>query len=712
MNTRFYLYLFVISIISSLKITAQTQDFKLLSQQFIKAYKKMDLPPLHLDYVENLSNIQDNEAVLLQEKTFNDLETAIKKINTSHLSKSDRIDFDLIKYEIALNKFRISLEKKWHQKKPDTIPTSGIANVPNGKLLYTYFLKKWVDLKVTPNMMFDFGLKEVQKVKAKMKSIQINSGMDSVSFIKHIEKSDFFYNHPNEILAAYKKKKIEVNNKITNLFPSLNSIPNVNIKEYKDKTLIETPGFYRSNENTLYFKYFNRPYNKRQIGWLYIHEGIPGHHYQIKYTEKLELSNIQKTINSSCYKEGWAAYIEEIGKDIGAYKDIYDEYGKWEWDLIRSVRVVMDVGLNYHGWTDEKALEFWQQHIKKKDHIAHREIKRMKRWPAQVITYKYGANKLLSWKKHFEKEPHFSVKKFHKKILQYGAIPFNVLEKHIGLTNTKEIYNIPYTQSKRPIDNPNQRLNLVVPQANKKVPLLIWIGGGAWAYVNRNIEMDVARNFAKKGIAVASIGHRLSMDWHDSNAKIDIQYPDHIKDIAASTKWLIDHADDYGYDKEQIFVGGFSSGAHLSAILALDDSFLKAHGLDKNNIKGMIPISGTYDISNYYKVFLNSQNPHLAKLHVQSVFGKTEKHFKTASPISYLDNLSVPILLISDTRTYNYTKIFEEAIKKMEFKDIEVRHVNLSHGELWRNLSEAPKSEYRDLIINFINKHSKLKTKN
>ena len=201
------------------------------------------------------------------------------------------------------------------------------------------------------------------------------------------------------------------------------------IKEYKEKNAVETPGFYRSNENSLYVNYFNRPYKKRQIGWLYIHEGFPGHHYQIKYTESLQRSAVQNLISSSCYREGWAAYIEEIGNEIGAYNDLYDVYGKWEWDLIRSVRVVLDVGLNYHGWTDTEALGFWQRHIQDQDQIALREIKRMKRWPAQVITYKFGAHKLLTWKEHFEQKANFSLKQFHQNVLQFGDIPFYVLEK-------------------------------------------------------------------------------------------------------------------------------------------------------------------------------------------------------------------------------------------------------------------------------------------
>jgi len=201
---RFSLGLIAIGFFFSCNSTrAQSEDFKIVTQQFVQAYETMDLPRFGLDYVENLSNIQDKAAILEQEKTFLELEVALKKINTSDLSDSDKLDFDLIKYEIALNKFRISLEKQWNEEKPDSIPTSGLANVPAGKRWYTYFLKKWVDVKVTPETMYDFGLTEIQRVKGKMKSIQKNAGMDSFQFQAHLQQPEFFYNDPQEILTAY-----------------------------------------------------------------------------------------------------------------------------------------------------------------------------------------------------------------------------------------------------------------------------------------------------------------------------------------------------------------------------------------------------------------------------------------------------------------------------------------------------------------------------
>jgi uncharacterized protein (DUF885 family) len=95
------------------------------------------------------------------------------------------------------------------------------------------------------------------------------------------------------------------------------------------------------------------------------------------------------------------------------------------------VRVALDVGLNYYDWSDEKAITFWQQYIQGKDDIAKREIARMKRWPCQVITYKYGANKLLNWKARLEKVEGFTLKNFHEKVLQFGPLPYSILEKQL-----------------------------------------------------------------------------------------------------------------------------------------------------------------------------------------------------------------------------------------------------------------------------------------
>lgn len=267
----------------------------------------------------------------------------------------------------------------------------------------------------------------------------------------------------------------------------------------------------------------------------------------------------------------------------------------------------------------------------------------------------------------------------------------------------REIKDIPYVENARAKDESLQKLNLVIPKNIKKPPLFLWIGGGAWSYVDRNKEMDLARKFATEGIAVASVGHRLSSaTWQDPKLVTDIKHPQHIEDIASAFAWLHKNAEKYGYDSENIFVGGYSSGGHLAALLSLDEKYLSAHGLSLKYIKGVVPIAGAYDIENYHQAFKNGTRKELAELHVEAVFGEIDG-FKAASPTSYVKNLQIPMLLISERNTFNYTKIFEDTLRETNSKKFEVLHVrDLDHAGLWKDLSLNEDSGYRKKIVKFI----------
>ncbi len=268
----------------------------------------------------------------------------------------------------------------------------------------------------------------------------------------------------------------------------------------------------------------------------------------------------------------------------------------------------------------------------------------------------------------------------------------------------REFPDLPYLNASTNEADSLQRLNLVIPGNPKNPPLLIWIGGGAWAYVNRNMEMDLARKFASEGIAVASVGHRLSTAvWIDPNRTQGARHPDHVQDLAAAFKWLYEHANEYGYDQENIFVGGYSSGGHLAALLGLDTRYLEDVGLSVGKIKGLIPIAGAYDISHYHQVFAEGRRPELAVQHVEAVFGNTEKNWLEASPTEYLENLSVPILLISENNSFNYTRILEDRIRETDFRNFQVIHLHrIGHGALWQHMSQEENSIYRNYIVQFI----------
>ncbi|MDJ1467584.1 alpha/beta hydrolase [Xanthocytophaga flava] len=273
--------------------------------------------------------------------------------------------------------------------------------------------------------------------------------------------------------------------------------------------------------------------------------------------------------------------------------------------------------------------------------------------------------------------------------------------------SVSELKDIPYYQGAG-YDSANHKLNLVLPRGVKNPPLLIWIGGGAWSYVNRNMEMDIGRKFAQKGIAVASVGHRLSpATWKDSSLNKGIRHPEHSIDIARAVKYLYANASKYGYSLNKIFVSGYSSGGHLAALIAMDNQYLKNEGLSKNIFKGVIPIAGAYDVLHYYQVLAKSNGSSFADNHIGSVFGPTIQDFEKGSPTSYIDSLSTPMLLISETNTFKYADLFETRLREKEYNKLEVLHIHrLKHGELWKELSYSPHSIYREVIEDFIKRNS------
>ena len=402
-------------------------DFK---NNFATGYRSFNIPDLQLSYSENLRNIPSGNNIQRQIEFFQQVKKNIAVYKKDSLAATEQDDLDLIEYETNLNLERLFLEKRWMGKKPAVIPVNNFHDIPDDSAWYVYFLRKWVGADVNPNELYLNGVEEIERVKQHIEDIRLQTGMDSAQFYQHLSDSSFFITSENQVQQAFERTKNIIQTNLNSLFFAY-AVPDVSIQRGTNKELVQTPGFY--SNNTFYFNYFDKPYNKRQISWLFIHEAIPGHHYESSVSAQVDRSAVQRLFNYPGFSEGWAAYTEELGKELGAYQTIYDELGKWEWDLVRSVRVPLDVGLNYYGWSDEKALAFWKQYIAGQDDIAMREIDRMRRWPAQVITYKYGAAQIMKWRKLMEagQGDAFDVRAFHKKVLEHGPLPFFLVERNV-----------------------------------------------------------------------------------------------------------------------------------------------------------------------------------------------------------------------------------------------------------------------------------------
>lgn len=249
-----------------------------------------------------------------------------------------------------------------------------------------------------------------------------------------------------------------------------------------------------------------------------------------------------------------------------------------------------------------------------------------------------------------------------------------------------------------------QRLDLYVPRGEGPWPVLMWIHGGAWAVGHRKQEEALARRFAERGFAVAAIDHRMSKAlWISEKLDTGVQHPEHVKDCAAAFAWLRKEAPARGLDRERMFVGGFSSGAHLSALLATDRRYLKAHGIGLDEVKGSLPVGGAYDIRAYYEAHLEANGERMAELHVLDVFGRKEGALEDASPLTHVAESKVPMLVISEKDTYGYTKLFEDALAGRGMDHIRFLHLlDRGHKTIGKQMAREGPDEARDAMIAFM----------
>ncbi len=399
---------------------------KNLMTNYAAGYDTLAIPALGISYQNNLKGMALPDTLDRQEAFFQSYQKELAKIDATNLPKDLLRDYELLAFEISLQLERIQLERA-HQTTYKNRPISeeGIYFVPNGKAWYRYFLKRWLMADVDPEGMIEFGMKEIQSVQRDIQKLQRDLGFrqDTLAFYEHLNEPLFKEKSKRKIQRLFEARQEIVKKNLSVCFKNT-EVSSPNIARGDNPELSQVPAYYRSATTTFYYNISEEPFNKRLVDLLYLHEAIPGHHYQIQI-QKLYEDSVPvffQYLPQSVYREGWAAYVEELGEEMGLYRTLYDLMGKHEWNLVRSVRVVLDVGLNYQGWSDEKALAFWKTNINNQEDIAMREINRMRRWPVQVITYKYGAARILEKRRAAKLKGGFDLKDFHQEILSRGAV--------------------------------------------------------------------------------------------------------------------------------------------------------------------------------------------------------------------------------------------------------------------------------------------------
>jgi len=314
---------------------------------------------------------------------------------------------------------------------PHCLEESGLYYLPNGKKIYQNLINYYTTLNnYTPDIIHKLGISEVERITNELNTIKdkFNYKGTLKQFKEYMKKNPKnYYKTSHEIISAFEKMRTQINKIIMPKYFNLKinhdyeikSIPDY-LSDYSSSAYYMMPSYNNSRKGTFYLDTTNikgNPIYETRV--LSLHEGNPGHHFQLTYSID---QNIPKfflyIMDNTAYIEGWGLYCESfIDKN-----NYIDEYGRLNYEMIRAVRLVVDTGIHHYGWSYEKAFEYYNKHCLSTKKETQNEILRYIESPGQALAYKIGEIFINNLRDEYLKKNN-DIKAFHKKFLQYGALP-------------------------------------------------------------------------------------------------------------------------------------------------------------------------------------------------------------------------------------------------------------------------------------------------
>ena len=322
--------------------------------------------------------------------------------------------------------------------------SSGFDALEGGSAYYDYAIQYYTTTTLSADEIHQLGLNEVARIGQEMMAVKERVGFegDLNSFFDHVRnrKELMPFTDPQQVVDnfyAIQKKMLPQVNKLFDLQPKTpfevrrtESFREASASaEYNPGSLDGTrPGiFYVPIPDV-------KKYNLFSDEDLFLHEAIPGHHFQISLQqENQDLPSFRKDLWYSAYGEGWALYTESLGKELGLYEDPYQYFGMLGAEMHRAIRLVVDTGLHSKGWSREKAIQYSLDNEAESEASITSEIERYMANPGQALSYKIGQLKIRELRKRAETTlgAAFDIKTFHKIVLESGCIPLEYLEEKI-----------------------------------------------------------------------------------------------------------------------------------------------------------------------------------------------------------------------------------------------------------------------------------------
>jgi uncharacterized protein (DUF885 family) len=320
----------------------------------------------------------------------------------------------------------------------------GLSSMPGGDRLYARLIQSNTTLRFTADQVHELGLREVARIRAEMDAIRRTAGRPGTlaDYFNYLRTDPRFAPPSREWLRDhYYAIGRRVDARIRDIFSTIprSRMEIREVEAFRERN--EAGGSYNdgtadgSRPGVFYYNAYDLP-SRRTYGMetLYLHEGIPGHHFQIMLaSENAQLPNFMRYGGNTAYVEGWALYAETLWDELGMETDPLQRFGGLNDEMLRAMRLVVDTGIHAKGWTREQAIQYMLANSGMSETEVTAEVERYIAIPGQALAYKIGQLKILELRHRAEQAlgRRFDLKEFHAQVLMSGALPLGVLERKI-----------------------------------------------------------------------------------------------------------------------------------------------------------------------------------------------------------------------------------------------------------------------------------------
>jgi uncharacterized protein (DUF885 family) len=320
----------------------------------------------------------------------------------------------------------------------------GLVSMKGGPKLYDYLIESNTTVKMSANEVHNLGLGEVARIRKQMDDIRVQTGFtgDLKAFFNYFrDDPKFQFSSKDDMRDTFLAIGRKVDERVREQFSTIPKSP-LEIRpvpDYREKT--DAGGSYNSGTpdgsrpGIFYYNSYDLPSrSKPESETLYLHEAVPGHHFQISLAQENEaLPNFMRFGGNTAYAEGWGLYAETLWKELGVESDPYYRFGGLNDEMLRAMRLVVDSGIHAKGWTRDQSIQYMLDNSGMSRTDATAEVERYIAIPGQALAYKVGQLTILKLKARAQAAlgDKFDPREFHAQVLMTGALPMAVLEKKI-----------------------------------------------------------------------------------------------------------------------------------------------------------------------------------------------------------------------------------------------------------------------------------------